>query len=367
MFLGTWGLPLATEVTPLNAISVLVWHGKRCNNEGWLPQEAERMDLCFARWHIWMGQPAEMAAATLPVEEGHRMLTRAAQKHRENQAIMERHRDNKERAERVRRTSAVAQMKKSRKGSSPRSSRGHPAPGTHPARCKGRLPVHPPLPDTPNTSLARAAMTLACMTRQFRHQELQPSREQPLADSPESPDPDDDSEDVSEEEEETVTETETPTSATNEDDTGAADASHEQTPERARWAKSYSRKSPGVWELRSPRVWPPRPRPYGAPTERRQPAVEKTHRGYETDWGPRVPSRTCEYLDDMELPYEEAPSVLEERGENFSPSKRTRRSRRQHDAVAGHTSRRSSSGSDLSHRSRDCDRSPRDGQPLQKH
>ena len=63
---------------------------------------------------------------------------------------------------------------------------------------------------------------------------------------------------------------------------------------------------------------PLRPRPYGAHTERRQPAVERTHRGYETDWGPRIPPKTREYLDDLEIPYEETPSVLEERGESFS-------------------------------------------------
>ena len=358
MFLGTWGFPLATEVTPLDTMNALVWRGKRYNNEVWSPREAERIDIHFSQWDIWMGQQTQMVAVMLPVEEGRRLLARIQQKHREDRATMEHRRENHEREERTHRSAAVARMKKSRKGTSPRSPRGLLAPRAHPARRTGRLPVRRPLPDTPNTSSAWAAVTLARVTRQFKHQELEPPRKQLLADSPESPDPDDDSEFLSEEEKETVTETETPTSATDEDEVEETGAGRERTPERIRWARGYARKSPGVWELRSPRVRPPRPRPYGAHTERRQPTVERTHRGYETDWGPRVPSGTREYLDNMELPYEETPSVLEERGENFSPSKKTRRSRRQRDAVAGRTSQRSGSGSDSSHRSRNRDHSP---------
>ena len=218
MFLGTWGFPLATEVTQLSDTDALIWRGKRCNNEGWSPKEAERIDIHFSRWGIWMGQLTQMAAVMLPVEEGCRLLARVQQRHREEWATIERCRESHEREERHRRTSAAARMKKSRKGTSPRSPRGLPAPRAHPARCTGRLPVRHLLPDTPNMSSARAAVTLARMTRQFRHQELESPQNQQLADSPESPDPDDDSEFLSEEEEETVTETETPTLETNEDE-----------------------------------------------------------------------------------------------------------------------------------------------------
>ena len=92
------------------------------------------------------------------------------------------------------------------------------------------------------------------MTRQFKHQELESPRGQQLADSPESPDPDDDSEFLSEEEEETATETETPASETDEDEAHETETERERTSERSRWARSYTRKSPGVWELRSPKV-----------------------------------------------------------------------------------------------------------------
>ena len=361
MFLGTRLFPLATEVTPLDATNALVWPGKRCNNEGWLPDEVERMDAHFSRWDTWMGKLTRMVAITLPVKQGRCLLANAQHEHRAERTLRERQRENNEREERLRRTTAAAQLKKSRKGASPRSSRGLLAPRTHPARCTGRLPARHPLPDIPNTSSVRAAVTRARMTRQFKYQERETPRGQTLAESPESPDPDDDSESAGEDEEETVTETEAYTSASEEDEAGETDTGRERTPERARWAKSYSRKSPGVWELRSPRVRPPRPRPYGAHAERRQPVTEKTHHGYKTDWGPRVPTRTRKYLDDLELPFEETPSVLEERGENFSPHKKTRRSHRWRDAAAGRTSRRSGSGSDSSHRSRDRDRSPRGG------
>ena len=367
MFLGTWGFPLATEVTPLSDTEALIWRGKRCNNEGWPPGTAERIDVHFSRWGMWMGQPTQMGAVMLPVEEGRRMLARAQQRVREQRAAGERLRTNREREERNRRASAATLVKKIRKGASPRSSRGPPSPRAHPARRSGRLPARRPLSSTPNTSSARAAVTMARMTRQFRHQELESPRGPQLADSPESPDPDDDSEFLSEEEEETATEAETPASETDEDEDHGTEAERERTSERSRWMRSYTRKSPGVWELRSPKVRPPRPRPYGAHSERRQPAVERTHRGYETDWGPRVPRASQEHQDDAEMPYEETPSVLGVRGDDSSPHKKTRRSRRQRDAVAGRTSRQSGSGSDHSHRNRDRDRSPRDSQQLQKH
>ena len=65
-----------------------------------------------------MGQPTQMAAVMLPVEEGRRMLARAQQRIRDERVAMERRRANHEREERNRRTSAATLVKKSRKGTS---------------------------------------------------------------------------------------------------------------------------------------------------------------------------------------------------------------------------------------------------------
>ena len=89
MFLGTWGFPLATEVTQLSDTEALIWRGKRCDNEGWPPGTAERIDVHFSRWGIWMGQPTQMAAVMLPVEEGRWMLARAQQQIRDERVTME--------------------------------------------------------------------------------------------------------------------------------------------------------------------------------------------------------------------------------------------------------------------------------------